>query len=175
MQADECRAAPVPVLNRILVALDGSIVSERSLPYARLLAKTFNAELILTSVPAVPEMSKYRAPAKFVETLQTKADANMKKFLKCVSDSLQEEGLRVRTIVTGSLPARTILTVAEQEAVDLIMLTSRGRGKLELLVGSVAQRVVEGTDKPIFMMPVPEPLQEHEFNPIPELVSHAVE
>ena len=99
----------------------------------------------------------------------------MKKFLKCVSDSLQEEGVRVRTIVTGSLPARTILSVSEQEDVDLIMLTSRGRGKLELLVGSVAQRVVEGTAKPVFMMPVPERLEEPEFKHVPELLSHAAE
>ncbi len=172
---DECGEAPVPTLKRILVALDGSIVSERSLPYAKLLAKTFGAELILTSVPAVPEMSKYRAPAEFVKTLQTKADTNMKKFLKCVSDSLQEENIQVRTIVTGSLPARTILSVAEQEDVDLIMLTSRGRGKLELLVGSVAQRVVEGTDKPVFMMPVPQALEEPEFNHVPELLSNTAE
>jgi len=46
--------------------------------------------------------------------------------------------------------------VAEQEQADLIMLTSRGRGHLELLIGSVAGRVVEATDKPVFMMPVPE-------------------
>ncbi|MBN2499864.1 MAG: universal stress protein, partial [Anaerolineales bacterium] len=175
VQADEYGEAPVPTLKRILVALDGSIVSERSLPYAKLLAKTFGAELILTSVPAVPEMSKYRAPAKFVEMLQTKADTNMKKFLKCVSDSLQEEGIRARTIVTGSLPARTILSVSEQEDVDLIMLTSRGRGKLEMLVGSVAQRVVEGSDKPVFMLPVPEPLEEPKFNHVPELLSNAAE
>jgi len=38
----------------------------------------------------------------------------------------------------------------------LIMLTSRGRGQLEIMIGSVAGRVVETTDKPVFMMPIPE-------------------
>ncbi len=143
-------------IDRILVALDGSIVSERSLPYARFFARIFDAEILLTSVPAVPEASKYRAPAEFIERLQIEANTNMKRFLKAVANSLEAEGVRVRTIVTGSLPARTIISVAEQEAAELIMLTSRGRGQLEILIGSVAGRVVESTDKPVFMIPIPE-------------------
>jgi len=143
-------------IDRIVVALDGSIVSERCLPYARYFAKIFDAEIILTSVPAVPEASKYRAPARFVETLQEKANVNMNRFLKAVASSLEADNIRVRTIVTGSLPARTILSVAEEENADLIMLTSRGRGQLEIMIGSVAGRVVETTDKPVFMMPIPE-------------------
>jgi nucleotide-binding universal stress UspA family protein len=142
-------------INRIVVALDGSIVSERSLPYARLLAKTFGAELILTSVPAVPQVSKYRAPADFVRSLEAKANRNMGRFLKRVADSLLNEGVSVRTVVTGSLPARAILSVAKTQKADMIMLTSRGRGRLEPLMGSVARQVVENTDLPIFIMPVP--------------------
>jgi nucleotide-binding universal stress UspA family protein len=143
-------------IDRIVVALDGSIVSEGTLPYARFFAKIFDAEILLASVPAVPETSKYRAPAGFVEMLRTKANTNMNRFLKAVANSLKAEGIRVRTIVTGSLPARTIVSIAEQEHADLIMLTSRGRGKLEILIGSVARRVVESTDKPVFIMPIPE-------------------
>ena len=94
----------------------------------------------------------------------------MRKFLKAVAVSLRGEGFRVRTIVTGSLPARTIVSVAEQEDVDLIMLTSRGRGKLEFLVGSVAQRVVEHTNKPVFLMPIPEPSAGTVINTMPEFL-----
>jgi len=143
-------------IDSIVVALDGSIVSERSLPYARHFARIFDAELLLTSVPAVPESSKYRAPAGYVERLQTKADTNMNRFLNAVASSLKSEDIRVRTIVAGSLPARTIVSVAEHEDADLIMLTSRGRGQLERLIGSVARRVVESTDKPVFIIPIPE-------------------
>jgi len=168
IQADEENQASTESVERILVALDGSIVSERCLPYARALAKAFGSEIILMSVPAVPEMEKYRAPAEFIENLQTKANANMNKFLQAVAKSLRSEGIRVRTIVTGSLPARTIVSLAEQENVDLIMLTSRGRGSLEFLVGSVAQRVVESTNKPVFMMPIPESAQKPETSLSPE-------
>ncbi|MBN1309930.1 MAG: universal stress protein [Anaerolineae bacterium] len=169
IQADDSGAASTFSWKRILVALDGSIISERTLPYARLFAKTFDAEVLLTSVPAVPEVSKYRAPDEFVETLRMRANMNMNKFLNAVATSLQAEGIRTRTIVTGSIPARTIITVAEREEADLIMMTSRGRGRLEMLVGSVARRVVEGTDKPVFMMPISETPPEPDLPPFSEM------
>ncbi|MGD8751959.1 MAG: universal stress protein [Anaerolineales bacterium] len=144
-----------PKVDRILVALDGSIFSERVLPYARSLAKAFSSELILMCVPAVPEVQDYRAPSDAVQAIRQKAELNMRKFLEAVARSLRQDGLKVRTLVTGSMPARTIVTIAEEEGVDLIMLTSRGRGGWDLLfMGSVAERVVQNTHTPVFMVPI---------------------
>ena len=155
IQVAENGDTSLPKLDRILVALDGSIYSERVLPYARVLAQTFGAELILLSVPAVPEPDDYHATPEVVNVIRSNAEANMSNFLEAVARSLRQEGLAVRTIVTGSLPARTIVNVAEEENVDLIMNTSRGRGGLDLfMLGSEAQRIVENTTKPVFMMPI---------------------
>jgi nucleotide-binding universal stress UspA family protein len=148
----------VPRLKRILVALDGSIHSERTLPYARALAQTFKSKIFLVSVPAVPNASDYRAPAEYLEALRSKKDANMRKFLSAVARGLRKDGLRVQTIVTGSLPSNTIVDVAAAKHVDLIMMTSRGRGGLKLLfMGSVAERVVQGADQMVLMIPIPDP------------------
>jgi nucleotide-binding universal stress UspA family protein len=142
----------------LLVALDGSIKSEQVLPYARALGKAFDCELVLMSVPAVPRVQNYRAAADVVETIRAKAVANMQKFLEAVARSLREDdGLKVRTIVTGSMPARTIVETATSEEADMIMITSRGRGGLDyLMVGSVAQRIVENTEIPVFIVPIQE-------------------
>jgi len=145
----------VPKIDRILVALDGSINSERVLPYARVLAKAYESELILMTVPAVPEVKNYRAAAEVVETIRAKAEVDIRKFLEAVARTLREDGVNVRTIVTGSIPAQTIVQVSEEEDTDMIMLTSRGRGGMDLvMLGSVAQRVVQFTPDPIFMMPI---------------------
>jgi len=142
-------------LNRILVALDGSIYSESVLPSARALAQTFDAELILLSVPAVPEPEDYHAPAGVVNIIRRNAEKQMRNFLEAVARSLREEDIQVRTLVTGSLPARTIVQVADKEKASMIMNTSRGRGGVDLfLLGSEAQRIVENTTKPVFMMPI---------------------
>ena len=155
VQSPQYGAVATPKLDRILVPLDGSIFSERVLPYARSLAQVFDAELILLTVPAVPEPDDYHAPSELVEEIRRKAEAEMENFLDAVARSLRESGIRVRTMVTGTLPVRTIVNAGQEEEVDLIMSTSRGRGGLELfMVGSKAQRVVERTEKNVFMIPI---------------------
>jgi len=157
IQVPENGEPKAPSLKSILVALDGSIYSERVLPSARALAQTFDAELILLSVPAVPEPEDYLAPAGVVNLIRSNAEKQMRNFLEAVARSLSTDGIKVRTKVTGSLPARTIVQVADKENASMIMSTSRGRGGVDLLLlGSEAQRIVENTTKPVFMMPIPD-------------------
>jgi nucleotide-binding universal stress UspA family protein len=79
----------------------------------------------------------------------------MRKFLEAVARSLRDEGLPVRTIVTGSIPARTIVSVGEEEEADLIIITTQGRGGMDLLfIGSVAERVVQQTQSPVMIVPI---------------------
>ena len=147
--------SPTATVRRIMVALDGSIYSERALPYARVFARAFGAELLLMSVPAIPEVQDYRAASDVVEKVRHKAETNMRKFLHEIARLLHKDRLRVHTLVKGSIPSRMIVEVSEEKEMDMIMLTSRGRGSLDLfLMGSVAEEVVSNTKIPIFMMPV---------------------
>jgi nucleotide-binding universal stress UspA family protein len=144
-----------PKLERILVPLDGSIFSERVLPYARAIAQAFMSELILLTIPAVPEPEDYHAPAEIINAIRSNAEKEIVDFLDAVARSLREDNLSVRTMVTGSLPARTIVRTAIEENVDLIMSTSRGRGGIELFfLGSEAHRIVENSEKTVLMMPI---------------------
>jgi len=146
---------PNPPIDRIQVALDGSIYSERTLPYARLFAKALKSELLLLSVPAVPEVENYRAASEVVEKIRNKAVTNMQKFLRAVAQSLRKDGIKVRTMVKGFIPARMIVNESQEKNSDMIMLTSRGRGNLDIiLMGSVAEEVVNNTNLPVLMLPV---------------------
>lgn len=85
----------------------------------------------------------------------------MRKYLDSVAESLRADGLSVRTVVSGSYPARSIVDVGKREGVDLIMITSQGRGGLDLLfMGSVTQQVVQLTDSPVFILPINKELSE---------------
>ena len=161
VQVFESGPPEAPHLGRILVALDGSVFAEQLLPYARLLGKQFDCELMLISVPAVPQGEKYRAPVSVIHAIRKQAETSMRKYLASVAESLRAEGLIVRTVVTGSYPARSIVDVGKREGVDLIMVSSQGRGGLDLLLmGSVAQRVVQLTDSPVFIFPINKSLTE---------------
>lgn len=155
VQAENGMNGKLPKMKRILVSLDGSIISERSLPYARALASAFGSEVILLTVPQVPEVGDYRAPMGAVSSIRTQTLETIQEFHDAVANSLRKDGLKVKSISKGSLPGRTIVQVGDQEKTDMIMLTSRGRGGLELLfMGSVAERVVDLTSKAVFMVPV---------------------
>lgn len=161
VQVFESGLAEAPHLGRVLVALDGSAFAEQLLPYARLLGTQFDCELMLICVPAVPESEKYRAPASVIRAIRKQAEVNMRKYLASVAESLRRDGLAVRTIVTGSYPARTIVDVGKREGVDLIMISSQGRGGLDLLfMGSVTQQVVQLSDSPVFILPINKKLTE---------------
>ncbi len=128
----------------ILIALDGSEEAEMVLPYIRAFAMKYMSKILLVSVPEGSESEGYGEQVKL--------------YLDSIADSLKEEGLVVDTHYTGSGPARTILAVAEEEKVDLIMLASHGRGGAErahqIPIGSVAEKVVKETLCPVFLLPL---------------------
>ncbi|HKJ26727.1 MAG TPA: universal stress protein [Anaerolineales bacterium] len=155
VQINEDQDVIHPKMERILVSLDGSILAENTLPYARALAIAFSSEIVLLAVPQVPEVQSYRAPDQAVEQIRSQMVTTMENFLSAVGRSLREDGLQVRTMTFGSLPVRTIVSVGEEEDADLIMLTSRGRGGIDrLFMGSVAERVVAESNRAVLMVPV---------------------
>ena len=57
--------------------------------------------------------------------------------------------------MTGLRPASAIVDVSLSEEADMIMMVTRRRGGLERLwMGSVAERVVQQTELPVFLLPV---------------------
>jgi len=141
-------------LNKILVALDGSIASEKVLPYARALALGNNAEVTLLSVPQIPETENYRAPADVIEELRAEAEAQMTNFLEAVSRGLQKDGVKTKVLVKGTRAATTIVETAEEGDFDLIALTSNGRGGFKrVMMGADSERVVANADRCVLMMP----------------------
>jgi nucleotide-binding universal stress UspA family protein len=139
---------------RMLVALDGSIASEKVLPFARTFGQVYGSELTLLSVPQIPEMENYRAPADVVEQLRAEAEAKMRDFLEAVGRALEKDGLKVSILVKGSRPATTIVETAEEENYGLILLTSNGRGTFDrMIMGEDSERVVDSTNRCVLMMP----------------------
>lgn len=147
-----------PSLRRVLVTLDGSSFGEQVLPWARLTAQVSGAELLLLTVPEIPEPAMYGALGEAVDELRQQADANARRYLERTAALLAAEGLTVSALVEGSRPATTILDVAEREGVDLIMLATHGRGGVErLFLGSVADRVVHHSRHPVMLIPASSP------------------
>ena len=168
LRPEALAAGEQPGLRRVLVALDGSSFAEQVLPWARLVAQISGAELLLLSVPEIPEPSLYGALGDAVDELRQQADANARRYLERTAGLLRADGLPVAALVEGSRPATAILDAAEREGVDLIMLATHGRGGMErLFLGSVADRVVHHSRQPVMLVPTGNPPIEATDGPSP--------
>jgi nucleotide-binding universal stress UspA family protein len=143
-----------PILRRVLVTLDGSGFAEQVLPWAQVVSQVSSAELLLLTVPEVPDPSMYGAMGDAIDELREQAESNARRYLERTAAMLRDQGMAVRPLVEGSRPATTILDVAEREGVDMIMVATHGRGGMErLFLGSVADRVVHHSTCPVLLIP----------------------
>ncbi len=141
---------------RVLVALDGSETSETALRDAFEIGITEHASLVLVHAlqPPVAAASPY-----LPHTIQLTHDemeareAHMTDYLKRMAEAdwLGDRPTEVRVRVDYH-PAPAILELAEEEGADLIALGTHGRGGLRRLVlGSVADKVIRGTHRPVLV------------------------
>ena len=142
-------------LDRILVPLDGSALSERALPIAVTLAQKFESEVILLRVleMAGPTLANhYPENLWLVEAMQY-AYREAQSYLDAKEAELVSQGLHVRTLVREQAAAEEILLVATDEQVDLIVISSHGQGgPAPWTSGSVADKVMQHSRCPVLLV-----------------------
>lgn len=123
---------------KILVPLDGSKLAESPLDYAVWLAEKSGAELRLIHVyqGRVPGQSQYLA--RKVEWIRSRDNRR------------GAPRVNVEPVVARGDPASEILQYVEDNEIDLIAMSTHGRtGVRRWLMGSVADRVVRHSNRPV--------------------------
>lgn len=143
-------------LGTVLAALDGSEISELALRDACGIGITDGARMILAHVlqPPVASASPYLPHTIQLTHDEIEArDAQMRRYMAEFSrrDWLAGRPCEVRVLVDYH-PAPAILELAEEVDADLIVLGTHGRGGLpRLILGSVADKVIRGTHRPVLV------------------------
>ena len=134
-------------MDRILVPLDGSVVSEAILPMAEALARDYGAELLLLRA-----VRARTVPGS--DALALKRVGEAEAYLKRIANELQGRGLpRVRWSVGYAKPEQAIAEAAARNHVDLVAMTTHGRsGFGRLLLGSVAESLVRQAPAPVLLV-----------------------
>lgn len=144
-------------IRKVLVALDGSPFAEHVLPEAIALGRAFGASYALLFVVEPP--GTFADPtglmvlpgAPEVERLLREQAGE---YLSRTAGRLRAEGLQVSThLVEGPLVVSTIQGQADEMGADLIALATHGAGGVErLMTGSVADKVIRGSTRPILVV-----------------------
>ncbi len=137
-------------IKTILCAVDFSDYSVSVADYASTLAKAFNAEiLVLYVAPSLSQYVGFHVPPNSIETfvgeIVSGAEKTMDTFL---NENFQDTPVRGK-VVTG-YAAEEIILVADDENVDLIVMGTHGRTGIDrILFGSVAEKVVKSSARPV--------------------------
>ena len=143
---------------RILVATDGSALSEKAVQSALSLAKLSGATLVaLRVIPRYPR--SYLEGGATVDISEIKRSeaqwtAQAQEQLSAIKAEGKNMGVTVKTTIAKSdLVAASIIATADKQEVDLIVMASHGRkGIKRLLLGSETQHALTPAGKPILVL-----------------------
>ncbi len=135
--------------NRILLPLDGNPESEDCFPEAAMLARILGCEVDLLRVGLPLQWSL----GGVIPTVG-EGQREIKEYLEAAAGRLRSEGLSVETRYRQGDPATEILAQAEESRARCIAMVPRTPGNVaQILLGSVARRVLENGSTPVLMVP----------------------
>ena len=134
------------MLERILVAVDGSEYSKKALEFACEMADKFGSQLHLVHVPQGAAADRVMVLGGASIMLHAPRDVVEQAGKRLIEEArkIAEEvvGGRVTTELRGGDPANEIIASATENEVDCIVIGSRGLGDFSsLLLGSVSHKV----------------------------------
>lgn len=143
--------------DRILVPTDGSAGSRRAIEHAIELAGLYGATVDALYVVNTVSFTSLPMEASWEGVNDLLRDEGADAIAE-VERLGSDHGVDVRRVVLEGSPSRKIVTYAEREGCDLIVMGTHGRGGIDrLLLGSVAERVVRSSQIPVLTLRAGDP------------------
>jgi len=138
---------------KILIPLNGSELAEKALPYAKSIATLKKSQVILFAVSLTI----------FVD----RRDRLFSSYLEVKAKELNTEGIKTTTATSYGDVAEEIVKYANNNKLDLIVMATHGYSKAkQWMFGSIAQKVLYGTEIPVLLIKSKSPEVSAEFNRI---------
>ena len=132
----------------ILVPLDGSKLAEAILPEVEELAALLNARLHLVMVSRVnvlPGLDPTDAQVRVIHRAQ--------EYLEKLEEQLSVRNMDIELHAPYGDPAEKVLEVCRRHDIDLIAMSTHGRSGIgRWLLGSIADKVVRPSEKPVLLL-----------------------
>lgn len=142
----------------ILAPVDGTPASQKALTVARDLAEKYGAKITLMHVLPLPmlELLSYRTPMAGADLLPQQVEERLRHDSDHILEQARElvgaENLATSRAELGH-PAQLIVETAEQQGFSLVVMGSRGLGRLSgYIMGSVSEYVVSHCHVPVLVV-----------------------
>ena len=139
---------------KILLPVDGSKSSVNAAKYAAKLAKNFRNPVVITLLSVHDDLSlnhvkQFVSKSVVDDYLREVSERELKPAQKVLDASRVKHNMVIKR---GHI-ADEIVTLANKEKFDLIVMGTKGRGGLlDVLIGSVAQRVSGSAKQPVLLV-----------------------
>jgi nucleotide-binding universal stress UspA family protein len=143
---------------RILLATDGSELSDKAVQHALSLADMCAAELIAIRVvphyPATYFEGGVALAREDIEAVEKQWEAEAQDSVNAVRSEGQKRQIKVKALtVKADMVGEAIVAAAQQHKVDLVVMASHGRkGIKRLLLGSETQHVLTHSHTPVLVL-----------------------
>jgi nucleotide-binding universal stress UspA family protein len=145
-----------PIINSIVVPLDGSPLAEQMLPIVSSWAQALDVEVTLVRAFEFPAAAYYGSEDFLpdYDAMREEARKEAADYLRQKADSLISEGVRTVSILTMEGPAADqIISFARTAPRAVIAMSTHGRsGVRRWILGSVTEKVVRHGNDPVLVV-----------------------
>lgn len=145
---------------KILLATDGSEGADKARSFVQELCRGMKEAEVVILYVVKPFDQRYITVEtggphlqRLMEEMETAARDRARELLAGLEESFREIGTKTSTLTGVGEPAAEIITTAKEISADLVVLGSRGLGRIQgLLIGSVSDRVMHLAHCPVLIV-----------------------
>jgi nucleotide-binding universal stress UspA family protein len=139
-------------LNRVLVPLDGSALSEEALSVAAFVAQKLGGNLDLVRVVSLTPVAYDQTMGVYPIDLLTSMEEAAKTYLQRMADSVP--GVETRTSLLLGSAGDQLLEYLKENPASLVVMASHGKGGfVRAALGSVTDRLLHGPSPVLVLRP----------------------
>jgi nucleotide-binding universal stress UspA family protein len=139
-------------IQKILVPTDGSDYSLRAAEYGVSIVKMLGAQIMVVYVLDEVALEQISGPTER-EEVERELKNDGQRYINYILGLAEKEGVKAASILAKGRPFEQIVHIAKGLNMDLIVMGTYGlRGAERILMGSVAERVIEYAPCPVLVV-----------------------
>ena len=139
-------------IQKILVPTDGSDYSEHAAEYAISIAKVHNAQITVVYVLDEVVIDRFTKMTER-DDIEKELKIDGQRYINYILGLAEKEGVKATSLIVKGRPFEQIVHLSNGLNMDLIVMGTYGRrGADRILIGGVAERVIEYSHCPVLVV-----------------------